>query len=79
MDFVLGLPSTQQAMDFVFIVMDRFLKISHFISCQKIINASWIVHLHFKKVVHVLGIHRSITLDRDVKFMSNSERACRES
>lgn len=71
MDFVLGLPSTQQAMDFVFVVMDRFLKISHFISYQKIINASQIIHLHFNKVVHVLGIYRSIILDTDVKFMSN--------
>ena len=70
MDFVVGMPWTQNHHDAIWVVVDPLTKSAHFLSLKTTYSAEQLAKLYIKEIVRLHGVPISIVSDRDTKFAS---------
>jgi hypothetical protein len=71
MDFILGLPRTKRGRNSIFVVVDHFSEMAHFIPYHKSDNAVHITDLFIQKTIRLHGMPSTIVSDHDAKFLSH--------
>jgi hypothetical protein len=70
MDFIVGLPTTQSGYDFIWVLIDRLLKVAHFILVKTTYKGAKLVELYIDRIVCLHRVPKKIVSDRGTQFMS---------
>ena len=71
MDFITGLPRTNKKHDSIMVVVDKFMKDSHFILLKTNHMTYNVVDIYMREITRLHGIPKTIVSDRDPQFTSN--------
>ena len=64
MDFVVGLPKTQNDYDFIWVIVDRLPKVAHFLPVRTNYGGEKLAHLYVDNIVKLHGVPSRIVSDR---------------
>ena len=70
MNFVVGLPRTQQGNYVVWIIVDRLMKYAHFLPIKISYSLNKLVELYIKEIIRLHETSVSIVSDRDSRCTS---------
>jgi hypothetical protein len=70
MDFIVGLPKTQNGYDSIWVTVDRLSKVAHFIPIKTTYKGSKPTELYIARIVCLPGVPKKIVLDRGTQFTS---------
>jgi transposase InsO family protein len=70
MDFIVGLPRTQKGYNSIWVVVDRLMKVAHFIPVNTTYSGSRLAELYISKVVYLHGVPKKIISNRGSQFTS---------
>ena len=71
MDFIIGLPLTQQGHDSIWVIVDRLTKLAHFIPVNTRYLDRKYAELYISQIVRLHGIPRTIISDRGPQFIAH--------
>ena len=75
MDFITGLLKSKKQNYFIFVVIDKLSKVSHFIPMKSTYKAVNITNIFLKEIFRLHGIPKAIISHQDVKFCGNFWRS----
>jgi hypothetical protein len=64
MDFIVGLPKTQNGYDSIWVIVDRLPKVAHFIPVKTTYKGSKLAELYIERIVCLHGVPKKIVSDR---------------
>jgi hypothetical protein len=70
MDFVVGLPTTQPSYDSIWVIVDQFSKVAHFILVKTTYKGAKLAELYIARIVCLHGVPKKIVSDRGTQFTS---------
>jgi transposase InsO family protein len=70
MDFIVRLPHTQAGYDSIWVIVDRLIKVSHFIPVKTTYSGAKLVELYMSRIVCRHGVPKKIVSDRGSQFTS---------
>jgi hypothetical protein len=70
MDFIVGLPTTSQHHDSIWVIIDRLTKSAHFIPVHTTYRARKYAELYLERVVCLHGVPKTIVSDRGALFVA---------
>ena len=70
MDFITGLPGTHSGYDSIWVVVDRLMKVAHFIRVKTTYTSAKLAKIYMTRIVCMHGVPRTIVSDRGTQFTS---------
>jgi transposase InsO family protein len=69
-DLIVGLARTQAGYDSICVIVDRLLKVSHFIPLKTTYSGAKLVELYMSRIMCLHGVPKKIVSDRGSQFTS---------